>query len=76
MLYLPGRVLHWFRALCDEDGPTPCCFKNTCVAKPKVECTCTECYDTRSKMHAEYAEWKPENDQYKLHNFSASLLCR
>ena len=58
---LEGRMnnLHWFRALCDPDGDTPCCYENSCVAKAVAECRCDSCYDMRQSIDAEFSEWKP-----------------
>ena len=49
----------WFRALCDEEGDTPCCFNNVCVNKTASQCTCSACYDLRRTVVAEHATWRP-----------------
>ena len=58
---LEGRMnqLHWFRALCDPEGETPCCYENKCVARETRECRCETCYDMRQTIDAEFSEWKP-----------------
>ena len=52
---------HWFRALCDADGDTPCCYHNQCVGDVSEEqCTCDQCIDMRRPpLQAEYATWRP-----------------
>ncbi|KAH9507552.1 hypothetical protein Btru_051433 [Bulinus truncatus] len=53
--------LGWFRAVCNPNGATPCCFNNMCVNKTVQECQCTECYDFRPKVYAELADWIPDD---------------
>ncbi|CAL1545460.1 unnamed protein product, partial [Lymnaea stagnalis] len=69
---LEGRMhdLHWFRALCDPEGDTPCCFHNRCVAMTTDACQCHQCYDLRQQIHAELAEWKPSDPECQMTSFT------
>lgn len=49
----------WFRALCNPDGDSPCCFENKCVSKPLESCRCEHCFDVRQQVHAELSTWVP-----------------
>lgn len=55
-----------FRALCDPNGSTPCCFENKCVFKDVEHCRCQGCYDLRQKIHAELSTWIPANPTCKV----------
>ncbi|KAH9507519.1 hypothetical protein Btru_051339 [Bulinus truncatus] len=59
---------NWFRALCNPKGDTPCCYNNVCVNKSTFECHCPMCYDLRSKIHAELADWIPDDPKCKATN--------
>ena len=65
---LEGRMhnLHWFRALCNPDGDTPCCYGNRCVAREIESCRCDDCYDLRQPVNAELAEWVPKDPDCKV----------
>ncbi|BFY99604.1 hypothetical protein BsWGS_02643 [Bradybaena similaris] len=58
-----------FRALCDPNGSTPCCFENKCVFKDIEQCRCKGCYDLRQKLHAELSTWIPANQSCKITTF-------
>ncbi|KAK7494332.1 hypothetical protein BaRGS_00014435, partial [Batillaria attramentaria] len=66
----------WYRALCDPDGRTPCCYDNVCVNKPKEKCTCRNCYDQRRMIHAEYATWHAENPECQPLDLSVQQMCK
>ena len=65
----------WFRALCDPDGDTPCCYGNTCVNRTEDQCKCTNCLDLRAPVQAEYATWRPEDERCELRALSAGEMC-
>ncbi|XP_071104508.1 uncharacterized protein [Haliotis cracherodii] len=65
----------WFRALCNPNGPTPCCHGTTCVKKTVDECKCPNCYDHRHSVHAEYSTWEPEDSRCLVKNFTAQKAC-
>nr|KAI8754528.1 hypothetical protein BgiMline_012994 [Biomphalaria glabrata] len=68
--------LHWFRALCNPDGDTPCCYNNRCVAKDADDCYCDSCYDMRQPIHAELATWSPTTYDCQMATFtSAEDVC-
>ena len=72
-------VMHpllWYRALCDEDGATPCCYNNRCSNRTKEQCDCAECYDMRRTVQAEYATWVPGDPRCRTERLSAGQLCR
>ncbi|GFO47183.1 hypothetical protein PoB_007368800 [Plakobranchus ocellatus] len=57
-----GTIIHPYRALCDPEGSTPCCYSNhTCVAFSQAQCVCDGCYDMRRPVHAELAAWVPRD---------------
>ncbi|XP_055895758.1 uncharacterized protein LOC106074455 isoform X2 [Biomphalaria glabrata] len=58
-----------FRALCNPKGPTPCCYNNVCANKTVQECQCPQCYDFRTKLHAELADWIPDDPTCKILKF-------
>nr|KAI8748434.1 hypothetical protein BgiMline_017866 [Biomphalaria glabrata] len=58
-----------FRALCNPKGPTPCCYNNVCANKTVQECQCPQCYDLRKKLHAELADWIPDDPTCKILKF-------
>nr|KAI8748431.1 hypothetical protein BgiMline_017863 [Biomphalaria glabrata] len=62
--------LYWFRALCNPKGPTPCCYNNVCANKTVQECQCPQCYDFRTKLHAELADWIPDDPTCKMLQFA------
>ncbi|XP_071104505.1 uncharacterized protein [Haliotis cracherodii] len=64
-----------FRALCDPDGPTPCCCDNICVNKTFKDCKCPGCQDLRNLIHAEYSTWQPEDPRCMVKNFTAKEAC-
>ena len=64
-----------FRALCDMDGPTPCCYKDKCVNKTQDQCSCSSCFDMRRRIHAEYAIWRPVNKQCEPKKLSVPEIC-
>ena len=65
-----------FRALCDVGGPTPCCRNNVCVASAQRHCVCPTCLDMRSRVHAEYATWRPTQRQCAPQKWSVPQICR
>ncbi|XP_067654296.1 uncharacterized protein [Haliotis asinina] len=67
---------NWYRALCDPDGPTPCCFGNRCVNKTFNDCKCPDCHDLRHLVHAEYSTWQPKDSRCMVKNFTAEEACR
>ena len=54
------------RALCNPKGSTPCCYNNVCQNISKEKCHCKGCYDLRREVHAEIADWIPQNQQCKV----------
>ncbi|KAL8571884.1 hypothetical protein ACOMHN_011476 [Nucella lapillus] len=72
----PMHPLLWYRALCDQDGVTPCCHNNLCQNFAKDQCDCAECYDMRRPVQAEYAIWRPEDQSCRLVDFSKEEVCR
>ncbi|GFO39942.1 hypothetical protein PoB_006644700 [Plakobranchus ocellatus] len=62
--------LLWFRALCDPDGDTPCCYDNRCEARREDECRCADCFDLRQRIHAELASWIPSDPTCEVHYFT------
>ena len=69
--------LLWFRALCDPEGRTPCCYENRCEAKTVDQCRCRDCFDLRQPIDVEFAEWKPLNDSCKMVQFQTpDSVCR
>ncbi|CAH1786548.1 unnamed protein product [Owenia fusiformis] len=64
-----------FRALCDPDGPKPCCYDNICMDKSTLECQCDRCYDLRQEIHAELADWVPDNNQCQVQEFNPQEAC-
>ncbi|XP_070192852.1 uncharacterized protein [Littorina saxatilis] len=66
----------WTRALCDSEGNTPCCYENHCVNKLPAECACSNCFDLRIPVHAEYSDWLPVDPVCKPQNWSVEDICR
>ncbi|PVD36281.1 hypothetical protein C0Q70_03259 [Pomacea canaliculata] len=64
-----------YRALCDPNGDTPCCYNNVCTNKTQHQCTCTDCRDTRQPIHAEYATWRPSDPTCQLRHLSHNEIC-
>ncbi|PVD36284.1 hypothetical protein C0Q70_03262 [Pomacea canaliculata] len=64
-----------FRALCDPNGDTPCCYNNVCANKTQHQCTCTNCYDIRRIIDAEYATWRPSDPTCQLRHLSQNEIC-
>ncbi|XP_076441316.1 uncharacterized protein LOC143280522 [Babylonia areolata] len=72
----PMHPLLWYRALCDQDGSTPCCYDHQCRDVPKESCDCPHCYDMRRAVQAEYAIWRPEDPACRLVDFPQEEVCR
>ncbi|XP_025081887.1 uncharacterized protein LOC112556761 isoform X1 [Pomacea canaliculata] len=64
-----------YRALCDPNGDTPCCYNNVCTNKTQHQCTCANCYDTRRPIDAEYATWRPSDPTCQLRHLSHNEIC-
>ncbi|CAH1791813.1 unnamed protein product [Owenia fusiformis] len=75
IVYDPGDVKLRMRALCDPDGPTPCCYKNHCVNLPVNQCQCDNCYDMRQRHHAELSQWVPVNPKCHVKHYSPNEAC-
>ncbi|CAG5114602.1 unnamed protein product [Candidula unifasciata] len=65
-----NRGITQFRALCDPNGSTPCCFENKCVFKTVEQCRCKNCFDLRQKLHAELSTWIPAEPTCKITMFA------
>ena len=65
-----------FRALCDAEGPTPCCYNGTCVNRTQDQCVCADCLDMRSRIEAEHATWLPAQAQCRRRKLSVAEMCR
>ncbi|XP_071096931.1 uncharacterized protein [Haliotis cracherodii] len=65
---------HW-RAVCSPIGKTPCCYNNQCVARSVEGCRCEHCFDLRSEIHAEMAEWVPSDVRCRLKQHTPAELC-
>lgn len=64
------------RALCDPEGPTPCCFKGKCIAAKELHCRCADCYDLRQRIIPELSTWKPDRaNQCQLTNYTSKAAC-
>ncbi|XP_046364181.2 uncharacterized protein LOC124140581 [Haliotis rufescens] len=64
------------RSLCYPTGNRPCCFNGRCVALPEKKCRCSNCYDVRQRVHAEYATWVPADKRCSFHIFTRKEACR
>ncbi|PVD36283.1 hypothetical protein C0Q70_03261 [Pomacea canaliculata] len=64
-----------FRALCDPNGDTPCCYNNFCANTTQHQCTCSDCYDTRRPIDAEYATWRPSDPTCQVRHLSQNETC-
>ncbi|XP_048249003.1 uncharacterized protein LOC124151308 [Haliotis rufescens] len=67
--------LHYFRALCNPEGATPCCYGDTCINKTPDDCKCPSCFDLRNEIYAEYSTWEPEDSRCQVKNFTAQQAC-
>ncbi|XP_071099495.1 uncharacterized protein [Haliotis cracherodii] len=67
--------LHYFRALCNPEGATPCCYGDTCINKTPDDCKCPNCFDLRNEIYAEYSTWEPEDSRCQVKNFTAQQAC-
>ncbi|XP_070205342.1 uncharacterized protein [Littorina saxatilis] len=65
-----------WRAICDPDGPTPCCYKTACVSKPVKDCACDGCYDMRAHIHAEFSAWRTEDARCQPKKMSVEEACK
>uniref|UniRef100_A0A0B7A549 Uncharacterized protein n=1 Tax=Arion vulgaris TaxID=1028688 RepID=A0A0B7A549_9EUPU len=66
----------WFKAICNAKGVTPCCKFNRCVASTEEDCRCPTCYDERQAVHAEYAQWTPNDERCGIKNFTKEEACK
>ncbi|XP_067656031.1 uncharacterized protein [Haliotis asinina] len=64
-----------FRALCNPEGATPCCYGDRCTNKSPDDCKCPNCYDLRNEIHAEYSTWEPQDSRCQVKNFTAQQAC-
>ncbi|CAG5114980.1 unnamed protein product, partial [Candidula unifasciata] len=64
-----------FKAICNPKGETPCCYTHKCINVSETDCRCPTCYDERQSIHAEYAQWKPEDDRCMVKNFTSIEAC-
>ncbi|XP_048252485.1 uncharacterized protein LOC125380440 [Haliotis rufescens] len=69
------RMADWTRALCNPRGSNPCCYNNTCQLKTFEECVCTDCYDLRPQLHAEFSKWIPNDNRCQVKTFSPTAAC-
>ena len=72
-------VMHpllWYRALCDPEGATPCCFRNRCRNRTEGQCVCRDCYDLRQAVQAEHATWRPAGAGCGTERLSVGQVCR
>ncbi|ESP05618.1 hypothetical protein LOTGIDRAFT_152474 [Lottia gigantea] len=67
--------LKWFRPLCHPKGPTPCCYNNVCANKSIEDCVCKDCYDMRTSINAEHADWIPNHKYCQVPSRTAHELC-
>ncbi|XP_005100769.1 uncharacterized protein LOC101853007 [Aplysia californica] len=68
-----GRM---FRALCNPDGPTPCCFEFQCASKSVDQCRCSTCFDLRREMHADFGSYVLKDPACKMTTFKSKAdLC-
>ncbi|KAK0056230.1 hypothetical protein Bpfe_014317 [Biomphalaria pfeifferi] len=51
----------YFRALCEPEGETPCCFNYMCVNKTIEQCQGPWSLDVRQLVQAEFATWVPDD---------------
>ncbi|XP_067676406.1 uncharacterized protein [Haliotis asinina] len=69
-------VSHFIRALCSPIGPTPCCFNFRCKNIGVEQCRCSNCWDLRQSIHAEYSTWKTSDPRCSLQNeISTEEMC-
>ncbi|KAK7497207.1 hypothetical protein BaRGS_00011501 [Batillaria attramentaria] len=71
----PGAT-SWWRALCDKDGDTPCCYDNVCVNRSRESCTCSNCLDLRQVIQAELSTWVPVEPACRVRSLSVEEICR
>ena len=69
-------TLGWFRALCDSEGATPCCYNHVCVNKTMDQCTCPDCIDMRRPLHAEYSTWQPTDAACRPRDMRTDEMCQ
>ncbi|XP_014662182.1 PREDICTED: uncharacterized protein LOC106805193 [Priapulus caudatus] len=64
-------------ALCEPDGPTPCCHEGRCRNMAAAECRCESgnCFDLRREILAELAYWQPRESTCKMQRFSPRKAC-
>ncbi|XP_067652984.1 uncharacterized protein [Haliotis asinina] len=67
--------LNYFRALCNPEGATPCCYGYRCTNKSADECKCPKCYDFRNEIHAEYSTWEAGDPRCQVKNFTVQETC-
>ncbi|XP_005110895.3 uncharacterized protein LOC101849568 [Aplysia californica] len=60
-----------FRALCDPNGPTPCCFEYKCVNKTVGQCNCSTCFDLRPEIHADFGSYVLKEPACKMTTFES-----
>ncbi|KAL8616008.1 hypothetical protein ACOMHN_014970 [Nucella lapillus] len=75
-LSVGDKHLNYFKALCDPDGATPCCYNHVCRNKSIHECACANCEDMRTPIQAEYATWRTEDTSCQPRNWTMSDACR
>uniref|UniRef100_A0A2C9LMZ2 Uncharacterized protein n=1 Tax=Biomphalaria glabrata TaxID=6526 RepID=A0A2C9LMZ2_BIOGL len=56
----------YYRALCEPEGETPCCFSYTCVNKTIYQCQGPWALDVRQVFQAEFATWIPDDPTCKM----------
>ncbi|KAI8794909.1 hypothetical protein BgiBS90_005285 [Biomphalaria glabrata] len=56
----------YYRALCEPEGETPCCFSYTCVNKTIDQCQGPWALDVRQVFQAEFATWIPDDPTCKM----------
>ncbi|ESO85276.1 hypothetical protein LOTGIDRAFT_167849 [Lottia gigantea] len=65
----------YFRAICDRDGATPCCYNNQCVNRTVEQCRCPNCYDLRDVITPEYADWIPTDPRCAVKKIDYKDAC-
>ncbi|XP_067661399.1 uncharacterized protein [Haliotis asinina] len=65
----------YYRALCNPQGATPCCYGHRCTKKSPDDCKCPNCYDLRNEIHAEYSTWEPQDSRCQVKNFTVQQSC-
>ncbi|KAK7005211.1 hypothetical protein BgiMline_006773 [Biomphalaria glabrata] len=56
----------YFRALCEPEGETPCCFNYICVNKTVDQCQGPWAFDIRQQIQTEFATWIPDDPTCKV----------